>query len=314
MGGIGHCGAVYLYAYDTAAGQSVLQSFLQPGSSGLPGSCENGSLFGNSLAAGDFNGDGRDDLAVGVPRRNTAGQFHSGAVYVLLGSPLGITAGGSVVVTVENLGLTPEIEDYFRAFVASGRLDGDAVDDLIVGSPRRVVGSPVPISAGAVTIFWGAAIGSPLALALDIGPGMIGGEASEGSDGFGGGLAVADFDGDGQSDLAISAPSESDGALTFVGVAHVVHGPVSPASVTTAHPLIPDSGYASWPRASHQAYGLPLVALDLDADANADLALAITGHDRTAVNAGLVQVLFGALFATGFERGDPEDWTLSFAP
>ena len=36
----------------------------------LRGKAEVGDWFGEELATGDFNGDGRDDLAVGVPKED----------------------------------------------------------------------------------------------------------------------------------------------------------------------------------------------------------------------------------------------------
>ena len=49
--------------------------------------------FGYALTAGDFNGDGYDDLAIGVPREDS-GATNSGAVQVLEGwdSPAGLRA------------------------------------------------------------------------------------------------------------------------------------------------------------------------------------------------------------------------------
>ena len=39
--------------------------------------------IGDSLACGDFNGDGVDDLAAGAPRANVGSVVQTGAVYVL---------------------------------------------------------------------------------------------------------------------------------------------------------------------------------------------------------------------------------------
>src|SRR5918993_626841 len=69
------------------------------GLTGGPGliqpNAEAGDLFGSALAAGDFNGDGFFDLAVGVPGENVGAVGNAGAVTVLFGSALGLTTAGS---------------------------------------------------------------------------------------------------------------------------------------------------------------------------------------------------------------------------
>ena len=50
--------------------------------SGIKGVAEAADLFGFALAAGDFDGDLFDDLAIGVPGENSG----AGAVNVLYGS------------------------------------------------------------------------------------------------------------------------------------------------------------------------------------------------------------------------------------
>ena len=52
---------------------------------------EAGDLFGYSLAVGDFNLNGRDDLVVGAPFENLGAAIDAGGVNVMYG-PLG--AGG----------------------------------------------------------------------------------------------------------------------------------------------------------------------------------------------------------------------------
>jgi hypothetical protein len=46
--------------------------------------------FGTALAIGDFNGDGIDDLAIGVPGEDVDGISNAGAVNVLYGSAGGL--------------------------------------------------------------------------------------------------------------------------------------------------------------------------------------------------------------------------------
>jgi len=62
--------------------------FWHQGSTGISLSEEASEFFGFALAAGDFNGDGYDDLAIGIPQDNAGDPVvaHSGAVVVLYGS------------------------------------------------------------------------------------------------------------------------------------------------------------------------------------------------------------------------------------
>jgi hypothetical protein len=58
----------------------------------LAGAAEEEDGFGRSLAAGDFNGDGRDDLAVGVPYEDIEAVQDAGAVNVIYGFGSGLGA------------------------------------------------------------------------------------------------------------------------------------------------------------------------------------------------------------------------------
>src|SRR5690606_3856340 len=63
------------------------------GQDGIPGSRQNGDLFGYAVAAGDLNGDSFDDLIVGVPGEDSS----RGRIHVLFGSGVGIASGGNQV-------------------------------------------------------------------------------------------------------------------------------------------------------------------------------------------------------------------------
>jgi hypothetical protein len=54
-----------------------------------------GDRLGDTLRSGDFNGDGRMDLAVGAPREDVGSSANAGAITVLLGSGSGLTSSGA---------------------------------------------------------------------------------------------------------------------------------------------------------------------------------------------------------------------------
>ena len=57
---------------------------------GLPGAAEAGDLVGSSLAAGDFDGDGCADLAIGAPGEDLGRRTDAGEVTLVFGSRGGL--------------------------------------------------------------------------------------------------------------------------------------------------------------------------------------------------------------------------------
>ena len=213
--------------------------FWNQGSTSVKDSPENFDQFGRSLAAGDFNGDGKSDLAIGVPLESTATLDHIGAVNVLYGSSTGLQATGIGgpddqfwTQDTPNVQGIAEQEDFFGQTLAAGDFNGDSFDDLAVGVPGEDLGSggAAIMDAGAVTVLYGSATG--LQATGTGGPDDQGWtqdsnfvmDDAEQFDRFGDSLASGNFNGDSFDDLAIGVPSEKVGSIDGAGAVNVIYG------------------------------------------------------------------------------------------
>ena len=98
---------------------------------------KNGDEFGATLAHGDFNGDGYDDLAIGAPGEKLGGKNNSGSVNVLYGSASGLTAIGDQLWTQDSNSVADSSQagDRFSDSLAVGDFNGDGFADLAIGAP-----------------------------------------------------------------------------------------------------------------------------------------------------------------------------------
>jgi hypothetical protein len=214
IGGSVNAGAVFI-VFGSATGLDPASTLLvHQGYAGVPGAAEPGDLFGKALAVGDFDDNGADDLAVGVPHEDLGSRADAGAVVVTSWDPGTRSPVHSRLLTQDAQGVpgAPEAGDWFGWSLAAGDL-GDPVaypddpDDLAVGAMREDVGSV--IDAGSVTLVFGGPNGLTFVtsrLLTQGSPGVPG--APEYDDRFGQALAVGPLAGGGSEDLAVGAPGE----------------------------------------------------------------------------------------------------------
>ena len=275
---------------------------------GIKGRAEASDQFGFALACGDFNGDGQDDLAIGVPREDIGAISDAGAVNVIYGSAAGLTAAGDQLWHQDTPGVVGMAEsgDFFAISLASGDFNGDGKDDLAIGVPGEGIGAIVV--AGANSVLYGSAGGLTAAgdqLWHQDTPGVVG--MAESGDLFATSLASGDFDGDGKDDLAIGVPLEDIGAIVDAGIVNVLYG--SAAGLTAA-------GDQAWHQNSRgvvgraeagDLFGDSLASGDFDGDGRDDLAIGVRREDiGTISDAGAVNVLYGT--AAGLTASGDQLW------
>ena len=285
---------------------------------GIQDEAETGDQFGRSLAAGDFDGDGFSDLAVGVPGEDLRDDpaCHDatfpcedvGAVAVLYGSNTGLT-GRDQFWTQASPGVADTLDEFerFGGALAAANFGNGRRDDLAIGVSSEEVNAGD--DAGAVNVLYGArgglsANGSQLWHQNT--PGILG--RAESLDHFGNSLAAANFGQSNHADLAIGVFNEDLSGAQGPGAVAVVYG--SPDGLSTA-------GNQLWSQASSgieddpefaDRFGQALSAADFGKSNYADLAVGVPDEDLGAAeNAGVVHVLYGT--STGLSADGAQLWS-----
>jgi len=281
--------------FGSASGLSGSQSFHQD-STGVLGKAEAGDEMGASVATGDFNNDGIDDLAVGVPGEAIGPLVHAGAVAVFYGTSVGLSASNDQLwhQNSKRIAGVAEAGDRFGESIISGDFNNDNYPDLAIGVPGEAIGSIQ--DAGAVNIIYGRATGlhsrRNQIIHQDVARFNGGAEAA---DRFGVSLSSGDYNRDGIDDLAIGVPGEAIGSITNAGAVQVVYG--NTAGLLGSNDIIFHQNTARIPGGSEREdrFGISLASGDFNADGYDDLVIGVPGEAIGKINdAGAVNVLYGA--------------------
>lgn len=235
-GGRSYAGEAYVILGSSSLGQSMdvalgQQDFTVVGA-------EASDYLGYGLASGDINGDGVEDIIVLAPGADGPNndRQNAGEAYVVLGS-LDLT--GTIDVGQNQQDFTilgAEAEDFLANFAASGDINGDDRDDILLGTHKADGPDNQRPDGGEAYVILGSQKPKGT-LDLASGKGFLTVWGGDGSDWLGFFLAAADLNGDGVDDLIVSARNADglDNSRNNCGEVYLIFGsPKLPESVDIA--------------------------------------------------------------------------------
>lgn len=263
----------------------------------VSGECA-GDTSGTLVAhAGDINGDGLSDLIVGT----RGSHDFQGKTYVVFGkagdAPVDLSdvAGG-----VGGFAIEGEAVGGLNAYAVScaGDINGDGLDDLIIGAPKSSTSEP---GSGRAYVVFGKTGGSRVSLA-DIAAGsggflLTGSFAYSGYQETGSSVASAgDVNGDGLGDLIVGAPGSHPEAGHQAGRTYVVYGKQDLAEVRMVDIAGGVGGFVVNGHCAGDLSGRSVSAAgDVNGDGFGDVVIgAYVASTAAGPHAGRSYVLFGA--------------------
>ena len=261
------------------------------------------SVQGASEITGDFNGDGFEDKAIGVPREDVDSAIgtvnDAGAVHIIYGSSGGLSTTAVLpdqLWTQDSPGILPgpdltEVDDRFGSSLSSGDFNGDGKDDLAIGVPAEDIHSNTPFGrdAGMVHVIYGSIEGlstTSVRSAQAFIESILSNGVSESFDEFGASLSSGDYNGDGKDDLAIGVPAEDLETMSDTGKVHVLHGSADGLH-TRPHPgAMFSQGFENVDEEEEtlDRFGSSLSSGDYNGDGKDDLAIGVPDEGSALVH------------------------------
>ncbi|OGR99856.1 MAG: hypothetical protein A2V88_10800 [Elusimicrobia bacterium RBG_16_66_12] len=292
-------GQVYIFFGSEDLG-GVLDIAKRPQALTITGA-EGFSRVGHAIASGDVNGDGTSDIVLGAPFAGREPGTPPGGPRTELGETYVVLGGADLS---EDIGIHRNEQDFtisggqqfgqFGGTVATGDLNADDIEDIIVGAPQSDGSGDGPEASGAVYVFFGAeGLGGRVSIVEGAEAVLVVGAGERDSLGFP--LATGDFNGDGIEDVAMGAQRAQarDGGKNASGVVYVMLGRSDLAGVRDLAAGGEDAAIIG----AQAAQLLPssLAGGDLNGDGAADLVLgAGTAHGPGGRDSsGLTYVILG---------------------
>ncbi|MCF2490952.1 FG-GAP-like repeat-containing protein [Dyadobacter sp. CY347] len=237
----------------------------------------NAWMGGVVASAGDVNGDGYSDVMVAASMYDN-GESNEGVVFLYNGSASGINTAAPVILEAN------QKDARFGAFVSSaGDINKDGFSDIIIGAHMFKNGQN---NEGAAFVYYGSAQGISKAPSLVL-------ESNQPEANMGNAVGLAgDVNGDGYSDVVVSARAYSNGQ-SKEGVVFVYHG--SAAGLNTTPVLIEQNQ-------PNAMFGFCATgAGDVNGDGYSDILVGARLFDKGQADEGAVFIYHGS--ALGISSG-----------
>jgi hypothetical protein len=274
--------------------------------------------FGNTVAGlGDVNGDGLNDLMIGLPGYDSSSGLNNGRAVVIFGAPTAWTAStvmnsgaayefGYTGATKDDAlgGTVPTATTGGGSLAAAGDFNGDGLADVIVGvgdaDPNGTSSGRAYVIYGRTNIIppGGTTTTNSTSLA-DVSKGL-GGFAIDGlaaSDYFGASATgVGDVNGDGLADLLIGARGTDVDGKPDAGRSYVIFGRTGATTSVALSDLANGiGGFVINGQSSGDASGYKVAAAgDVNGDGLADMLVSANAADTAGgADAGRTYVVFG---------------------
>ncbi len=240
------------------------------------------SYFGSSVACGDLNDDGVDDLVVGVPYSDALYGNDEGAVMIYWGLSSGTIMPEPDLVIFP---LGTEADRLFGWSVHIMDINNDGENDLLVGAPGDNLSGT---DKGAVYVYYGTA-GAKIDTSLDR---IISDPGDASANYFGTAITSGDLNGDSYPDLVISAAYDDDNG-TNSGTVYIWRSNTSNGDIDLSSGPSQEINDLN-PGANHY-FGTSLAVYNVnpDVDSFKDLLVGSIGDDTTGTDAGIVHVVYG---------------------